>query len=353
MSKRVIASVAALAATLMLGVSAISDPAAAQDKKVRIAMASAFPGKMVQLGTLGVNFAEKLKKVSGGSLEIKFNEPNALVPALQMFDAISSGALDAAWSTPGYWTGKDTTFAMFSAVPFGPSAGEYMAWMYYGGGAQLMNELYAKYKIVSMPCGVIAPEASGWFRKEIKTVEDLKGLKMRFFGLGAKVMEKLGVSTQLIAGGEIYQALQLGTIDATEYSMPAIDLDLGFYQVAKYYYLPGWHQQSTLFDVMFSEAKWAQMSPAQKTMVELACGDNFREGLAEGEAIQFKALAQLRAKGVEIKRWSPQILAAMEKAWNEVVAAENAKNPTFKKAWDSYSTFRTNYKTWRSVGYLD
>ena len=166
------------------------------------------------------------------------------MPPNQAFDAVSSGALDAAWATPGFWTGKDIAFAVYSTVPFGPGIGEYLAWMKEGGGEKMMQELYAKYNIHSVMCHLIPPEASGWFRKEIKTLEDLKGLKMRFFGLGANVMQKLGVSTQLIQAGEIFQALQLGTIDATEFSMPVMDLSLGFHQVAKFYYFPGWHQQA-------------------------------------------------------------------------------------------------------------
>jgi TRAP-type mannitol/chloroaromatic compound transport system substrate-binding protein len=191
---------AALLVGGILGVSGLAGDAAAQDKRVKWKMGSAFPSKLVQLGSLGVSLQDKVERISGGNIQLKFFEPHALVPPLEMFDAISAGSLDAAWSTPGYWFGKEKALALFAAVPFGPSAGEYGAWMYYGGGKQLMDEIYAKHNIKSLTCGVIAPEASGWFRKEIKSVDDLKGLKMRFFGLGAKVMEKIGVSTQLIAG---------------------------------------------------------------------------------------------------------------------------------------------------------
>jgi TRAP-type mannitol/chloroaromatic compound transport system substrate-binding protein len=224
--------------------------------------------------------------------------------------------------------------------------------MYYGGGKELMSELYAQHNIVSITCGVIAPEASGWFRKEITSVDDLKGLKMRFFGMGAKVMEKIGVSTQLIAGGDIFPALERGTIDATEYSMPAIDLNLGFYQVAKHYYFPGWHQQSTLFDLMISKKKWGELSDVQKAQLEVACGDNFREGLAEGEAIQGKALTELKAKGVAIHRWPPKILDELNNAWLEVANELSASNPNFKKVWDSLQKFRGEYAIWKELGYL-
>ncbi|MCC2113042.1 MAG: C4-dicarboxylate ABC transporter, partial [Hyphomicrobiales bacterium] len=183
-------------------------------------MQSTYPGSLTQLGTLGKRIADEIDKVTGGEIKIKFQEPGAIVPALEVFDAVSSGAVQAGWSTPGYWTGKDSAFALFSAVPFGPSAGEYIAWLKFGGGTELFDEMYAKYNIKGVHCGIIAPEASGWFKEEIKSVDDLKGKKMRFFGLGAKVMEKLGVSTQLLAGGDIFPALELGTIDATEFSMP-------------------------------------------------------------------------------------------------------------------------------------
>jgi len=319
---------------------------------VTLQMGSAFPSKLVQLGSLGVSLSNKVSEVTGGSVELKFFEPHALVPPLEMFDAIATGSLDAAWSTPGYWFGKEQALALFAAVPFGPNAGEYLSWIYYGGGEKMMQEIYAKHNIFSMICGIIAPEASGWFRKEINSVDDLKGLKMRFFGLGAKVMEKLGVSTQLIAGGDIYPALERGSIDATEYSMPAIDLDLGFYQIANHYYFPGWHQQSTLFDLMISKAKWDALSDIQKAQIRVACGDNIREGLAEGEAIQSAALKELEAKGVQIHRWSPEILDALHNAWDEVATELAAGDETFKKAWDSLQSFRENYKIWKDLGYL-
>jgi len=331
---------------------ATTTPAYSADKKVTFRTGSTFPLRLVQLGTLGTSFAKKVAAISGGNIKIRLYEPKALAPPLEYFDAIAKGSIDAAWSTPGYWYGKEKALAMFAAVPFGPQAGEYAAWIYYGGGHKLMDEIYAKHGIKSLICGVIAPEASGWFRKEIKSVEDLKGLKMRFFGLGAKVMQKMGVSTQLLAGGDIYPALERGTIDATEFSMPAIDLKLGFYQIAKHYYFPGWHQQSTLFEFMMNKKKWDGLSKTQQAQLTVACGDNFREGLAEGEAIQVAALAELKAKGVTIHRWPQSILDKLETAWNEVAKEEAASDKNFARVWASYSKFREGYKTWKALGYL-
>lgn len=322
-------------------------------KKIKWKMASTFPGSLTQLGTAGVRFQNQISKVSGKNIQIKFFEPGSLVPALEVFDAVSSGSVDAGWSTPGYWAGKVPALPLFAAVPFGPSAQEYMAWIYYGGGKELFEEIYAKHNIKGIFCGVIPPEASGWFRKEINSIEDMKGMKMRFFGLGAKVMEKIGVSTQLIAGGDIFPALELGTIDATEFSMPAVDLDLGFYQVAKHYYFPGWHQQSTLQELMINMDKWNSLSETQKSQIEVTCGDNMRNGIAEGEAIQVDALKTLKEKGVNIHKWNDEILNALEQAWIDVVTEESNNDADFKRSWESLSKFRKDIEVWKSLGYLD
>lgn len=333
-------------------VACASGPAVAQDKKVRMQMQSNFASTLALLGPNANYTVDQIRKLSAGSIDIKFFEPGALVPPGQAFDSVASGALDAAWATPGFWTGKDIAFAVFSTVPFGPGLGEYLAWMKHGGGEQLMQQLYAKYNIHAVMCHLIPPEASGWFRKEIKTLEDLKGLKMRFFGLGANVMQKLGVSTQLLQAGEIFQALQLGTIDATEFSMPVMDLSLGFHQVAKFYYFPGWHQQATVGDLIINKAKWDSLSVHQKLIVEASCDQTVLRGMSLGESLQPKALAEIETKGVKLVTWGPEFIAAFQKAWHEVAVEQSAKSPEFKKAWDSLSTFRKEYAIWRERGYL-
>jgi TRAP-type mannitol/chloroaromatic compound transport system substrate-binding protein len=325
----------------------------AQQPKVRLNMASTFPGSMVLIGDAAKALSAKAARVSGGEIEIRFHEPGALVPAAQSVEAVSQGSVDAAWAGAGWFAGKDSAFNMFSSVPFGPGLGEYLAWMYYGGGLETAREMFAKHNVYNIPCALIPPEASGWFRKEIKSADDLKGLKMRFFGLGAKVMEKLGVATQQLAPGDIFQALQLGTIDATEFSLPAIDQRLGFFQVAKFYYFPGWHQQATFFDLMINKAKWDALSDQHKAVIETVCGDLVRETMAQGEAAQWKAIKEMQEKGgVQIKKWPPEMIAAFDKAWKEVVAEESQRNPNFKRVWDSYTAFRAGYALWRDHGYL-
>jgi TRAP-type mannitol/chloroaromatic compound transport system substrate-binding protein len=340
------------AATAAAAIGLATTAAIAQEKKVRLNMAGAFPSTTGLLGPTQQYIVDTLKKVSGGSIDAKFFEPGALVPAGQYFDAIGNGSLDSAWTVSGFFTGKDIAFAMFAAVPFGPEAGEYMGWMNHGGGRQIYDDLHAKYNIVALPCGLIAPEASGWFRKEIKGPDDLKGLKMRFFGLGANVMQKLGVQTQLLQAGEIFQALQLGTIDATEFSMPVMDLTLGFHQVAKHYYFPGWHQMSTINSLYFSKAKWAEFSDTQKEQIRVTCDSTMFRQFVEGESVQAKAIKEIQAKGVTLHYWPKEMLALYKKTWEEVAKEQVEKSPEFKKAYDSYSAFRSEYKVWKDFGYL-
>jgi TRAP-type mannitol/chloroaromatic compound transport system substrate-binding protein len=215
-----------------------------------------------------------------------------------------------------------------------------------------MQELTRKYNIESMLCSTIAPEASGWLRKEIKSLDDLKGLKMRFFGLGANVMQKMGVQTQILQAGEIFQALQLGTLDATEFSMPVMDLTLGFHQVAKHYYFPGWHQMATFVHLLVSKKKWDELSDTHKEIIKSACQDTMLQQFTEGEAVQAKALKEIQSKGVTLHYWPKEILDAYRKAWGEVIEEQKAKSPEFAKTWASLSKFREEYKVWRQYGYL-
>jgi TRAP-type mannitol/chloroaromatic compound transport system substrate-binding protein len=329
-----------------------ASPAQGPDRTVRLTIQGAFPRGIFISGTSALALVEKIRKVTGGSIDARFTDPGSIVPPFQMLDAIQSGALDAAWSVGGYWGGKDATFNLFSAVPFGPDNVEFIAWMYSGGGLELMRDLYANYGTVAIPCGMTPPEAGGWFRKEIKSVDDLKGLKMRFYGIGSNALAKLGVVPQNIPGGDIYSSLERGTIDATEFSTPSIDVTLGLHKVAKFYYFPGWHQQATFLELLIGRKKWDEMSVAQKAALEMACGDSVRETIALGEAAQFKALADLQANGVQFRRFPKPVLDALEKSWREVVAEESAKNPRFKAVNEQFSKFRENYAVWRQMSSL-
>jgi TRAP-type mannitol/chloroaromatic compound transport system substrate-binding protein len=319
---------------------------------VKWRMTSTYPSSLPQLGALGKKLETDLADVSAGTIDLTFYEPGVLAPPFETFDAVSYGAVEAGWSTPGYWAGKETALQLFAAVPFGPSAPEYLAWFDFGGGKELFEKIYHSHNIHSVICGVIAPEAAGWFKKEIKTIEDFKGLKIRFFGLGGKVMEEVGASPQLIAGGEIYQALELGTIDASEYSMPAIDSNMGLNEVANHYYFPGWHQQSTMFELMINLDAWNELSKTQQVQIETTCSANVRYAISEGEALQPDAIAGLKAKGVQIHQWSPEILSELEQAWGRVNTKLVADDPTYAEVWASLSAFRKKYRDWADIGYL-
>lgn len=326
----------------------------AMSEPVRLKVASSFPSSQPLLGSSGVALTEAVTAITGGDVQMKFFEPNALVPPFEVLDAVGAGTADAAWTNPGYNTKKDIAFALFSAVPFGPGAGEYAAWMFYGGGQELLNEkLYSKFNVHSEICGVSPPETAGWFREEIASLDDLKGIKMRFFGLGARVMQKMGVETQLLPGGEIYPALERGTIDATEYSMPVVDESAGFYQLAKYNYFPGWHQQSTLQDLIINLDVWNGMTEAQQLAIRTACRANYTNMLAEGEAINGVALARLADEhGVNIKQWNQDQLQQFEGAWVEVAKELEAESEVFAEAWAALQEFQSTYNIWKDNAYL-
>jgi len=344
---------ATLAAVTVAMASWSIDGADAQER-VRWKMQSAFGSQLSHLGTGGVRFVETMETISGGAFQIQFFEPGALVPALECFDAASKGSVESCWTTAGYHTGKVPALAFFTAVPFGPQYGEFFAWKKFGGGDELKNEIYGEHNMYSLDCNAIGPETSGWFREPVASLEALRGLKMRFFGLGAQVMQKIGVSTQLLAGADIYPALERGVIDATEFSMPAMDIDLGFYQIAKFNYFPGWHQQVSVNELLMNKDAWEGLSEQNKALLRVACGEQIHYDYAETEWNNPKAMNKMvEEHGVTVKRWSDEELAAFEKAWFEVLEEQSAEDPTFKRVADSYLEFREFYRIWGEAQSLE
>ncbi|MEO4002166.1 TRAP transporter substrate-binding protein [Mesorhizobium sp. CAU 1732] len=320
-------------------------------ERVRWRMHSSYSQSLPIPGAFDV-FSDSIKLLSNDTFDIRVFEPGALVSGAQYYDAVSEGALDAAYGSPGYNVGKNSAYAFFAAIPFGPGAGEMLAWLRYGGGTKLAQEYYARDNIHMLPCGLLAPETSGWFRKEVDTIEDLRGLKMRFLGLGAKVMEKFGVSTQLLASGEVYQALELGVLDAAEQSNPVFDRSLGLYQIAKFNYFPGWHQQSTVQELLVNMDSWNKLSDAHKELIEISCDRLIVMQFADGEGSQYQVMKQNEADGVVNKTWPPEMLDAFEAAWGDVVQDEVNQNPDSARVWESLSKFREDYKIWGDRAYL-
>ncbi len=343
------------ATALVLSLLATTAPAAEKVDPVLLKVPIAFATNLPALGTTIKWIEERIGVASNGAVQMRIYEPGKLVAPFEILDAVSTGKVNAGYATAGYWAGKIPASPLFSAIPFGPEAGEYLAWIWYGNGGKLYQEMYdsAGYKVHVIPCGIIAPETSGWFGKEIKSTDDLKGLKMRFFGLGGEVMQKLGVSVSLLPGGEIFPALEKKAIDATEFSMPAIDDRLGFYKLVKYNYYPGWHQQATLFELLINKDAWAKMGKSQQMVTEMICKAATADSFAFGEAVQFDSmLKNVNERGVKNKYWSPQMLALFEKTWKEVAAEQAAKDAFFKKVWDDLSAFRDKYRLWNAYGFL-
>ena len=318
-----------------------------------------FPTALPALGTNGPWIAERVNEIAksaGSELQIKIYEPGKLIPGKEMLEAVSKGQVNAGYTTAGYNTGVlGAKGAIFSAVPFGPEASEYLAWTWYGGGEKLRQRTYdeAGFNLKTITCGIIAPETSGWFRNEIKKPKDLEGLRMRFFGLGAKVMTKLGVSASQLPGGEIVPALQKGAIDAAEYSMPEMDTRLGINKILKFNYYPGWHQQSTLFELIINKDTWNnEMNAGQRTIIDLACRAVTADALALGEYNQFSVMKENEKVGTVHKYWNKKMLKAYREAWDEVVVELGAEDPKFKEIMDNLNTFRANYAYWSDLAYF-
>ena len=343
----------AAAAFAALAVAAMPATASAQDiDTVRWGIPMAFGSNLTALGDTMPWVSKQLAENSGGKINLKVFEPGKLVPALAVFDSVSQGKVEAGYSFMGYEIGKVPASALFGATPFGMESPMFAAWMYYGGGKELLEEVYAPHKVHPIFCGTISPEAAGWFRKEISKPEDLKGLKIRAAGLGGKIYQKLGASVTLLPGGELFQALEKGVLDATEFSLPTVDEQLGFYKVAKFYYLPGWHQPSTNQFLYVNLDQWSKLKPLTKALIETTCTAAVTMSIAKAEALQGDVLAKFEKEGVKAVKFDNAMLGAMKKAADEVMAEEAAKDAPFKKFYESQKAFQTKNQKWHEFGYL-
>ncbi|NQY24004.1 MAG: TRAP transporter substrate-binding protein [Campylobacteraceae bacterium] len=342
-----------LAVTGLVSLSICATSVAAAEKKVLLKVPTTFSTNLIGLGTPLPAFKKGLESISS-TLKVKIYEPKKLVAPFEILDAVSSGKVNAGWSTAGYWKGKMPAAAIFSSVPFGPEAPEFFSWLYKGNGLKLYQKMYddAKYNVHVLPCSISSPETAGWYKKEINSPEDLKGLKMRFFGLGGDVMTKLGASISLLPGGEIFSALEKGVIDASEFSMPVVDQLLGFYKIAKFNYFPGWHQQATVFELLINNKTWNKMSNMQQSAIEMTCKANMTDSLAESEAVQGAVIKEnIENRGVIVKKWSPEMLDAFKGAWKEALV-DLKQDETFNTVWSDLEKFRADYSYWSKLAFL-
>jgi len=336
------------AAALLLSASA------ANAENLRWKMPIAFGSNLPGLGSPAPWVAEKLTAASDGTLEVRVFEPGKLVPAFDILQAVSDGKVAAGYTWIGYDQGKVPAVPLFAAVPFGMKPWAFTGWYYYGGGQEMLQEVYANkgFKVHAELCGIIGPETAGWYSKPIQSLEDYAGLKIRFAGLGGKVLEKLGASVTMMPGGELFAALEKGTIDATEFSMPVIDQTLGFNQVAKYNLFPGWHQPFTAQYMLINGDEWAKATDAQKALVEATCTGAVTRGLAEGEYKNGAVLEALAAEGIHQDQIPIDILKKLKAVTNEVLEEEAANDADFKRVYESQKAFEKTYAVWDTRAYL-
>lgn len=314
----------------------------------RLTIQTHFNPSLSVIGEVAKYFTDNLTALGGEELSIRFYEADKLVPTFETFDAVKDGTLDATFGWPGYFMGKIPALTLFSAVPFGPDADEYIAWMMEGDGEKLAQEIMAKAGVHGIFCGVIGPEASGWFRKEITKVADLKGLKVRYAGLGGEALSKLGASVTVLSSGEIFPNLEKGVIDATEFSMPSIDKALGFHKIAQHYYFPGWHQPGSTAFFMINKEKWDELEERNKAIINVACRANVAWELARGIGEQAAAMKYFRDEGINIQTWPPEVMAAMREASAEVMDQQSKADPEFKRIWENQQEFLAGVRAWSS-----
>ncbi len=321
------------------------------EKKVyKWKMVTTWPKNLPGLGFAAENFSKLVGKMSGGRLLIKVFGAGQLVPALEVFDAVSQGTAQIGHGSAYYWKGKIQTAALFTTVPFGLNAQEMNSWLHYGGGIELWRELYEPFNLVPLAAGNTGVQMAGWFNREINSIEDLKGLKMRIPGIGGEVISKLGVETVNIPGGELFTAMQTGVIDATEWVGPYNDLALGFHQVAKYYYYPGWQEPGPTLELIINKQLYDGLPQDLQAIIEVAARAINQDMLDEYTARNQKALDLLvNTHGVQLKKLPDPVLSKLKNITQKVLKEMVAKDPVFKKVYESQEAFKEQIKKYHKI----
>jgi TRAP-type mannitol/chloroaromatic compound transport system substrate-binding protein len=329
---------------------AIAKPAIAQSMpELRWRLTSSYPKTLDALYGASELFAKSIAEATDNKFQIQVFAAGEIVPGLAAADAVQSGSVEVCHTASYYYFGKDPTFAFGTAVPFGPNTRMQNAWWISGGGDQLMNAFYQKFNIYALLAGNTGCQMGGWFRKEIKQVSDLAGLKFRIGGFAGTVLSRLGVVPQQIAGGDIYPALEKGTIDAAEWVGPYDDERLGFQKIAPYYYYPGWWEGQAMTHYFINMDKWNSLPDNYKSIVRGAASISNEWALARYDALNPVALRRLIAAGTQLRAFSPAIMDACLKAALEVYAETSARNADFRRVWESLLAFRSDQYLWWQV----
>jgi len=316
--------------------------------RVPIACTTNLPG----LGDNALAVSERVRDVSGGRIRLEIFEPGELVPPFSIVDAVRAEKVQAGYTWLGYDQGKLAASVLFGAVPFGMEPWEYASWWYEGGGQALAEEIYGRIGVHPIFCGLIGPETAGWFRESIREVADFEGLKIRFAGLGGKALQSLGASVTMLPGGEIFQALERGAIDATEFSLPIVDQRLGFDRVARFNYFPGWHQPFTAFHLAIGSRAWRELDETARAVIDASCTAGVIRNLARGESLQGPILRQFPERGVTARMLPGSVLDALARASAEVIDAEAAADADFARVLESQRAFSADYDYWRRFAYI-
>ena len=371
MSNKQITNRAALIAVVMAFVVGMIGSLAVRpvSKAANLATASANPGgeesvrvdwympitaqtNLPVVGDNPVYFTEAMAAASNGAVRLNVSEPNEIVPPFSITDAVRDGKLAVGYTWLGYDQGKIPASPLIAAVPFGMEPWEYSAWWFHGDGRELTEALYKKYNIHPIYCGMTGPETAGWFRNKIDSLEDVQGLKIRFAGLGGRVMERLGASVTMIPGGEIFQALEKGAIDASEYALPIVDQSLGFNRIAKFNYFPGWHQPFTANHLVVNLDKWGELRAQDQALIEMGCTAAVTRNLAQAEATQGAVIAGFEDIGVIAGILPEPLLRELQRVSEEVLEEEAARDADFALILASQRAFRAEYAQWKSRAYL-
>jgi len=345
MDRRLVIKNAGIAGVLAAGI-APAVQAQAPAANIRWRLASSFPKALDTIYGAAETFAKKVGEMSGGKFVITVHAGGELMPAFGVVDGVQNGTVEMAHTAPYYFFGKDETFALGCAIPFGLNSRQMTAWMYHGNGGKLMREFYAKYNMVNFPMGNTGAQMGGWYRKQIKSVKDIKGLKFRVGGFAGKVIERMGGVPQNIPGGEIYTALEKGTIDAAEWVGPYDDQKLGFYKVAPFYHYPGWWEGGPQLDLYINNKAFEGLSPDNKAIVEAAAAFAHVDMQAKYDARNPAALKQLVAQKAKVLPFPKDVMDLAYKESMKLYAEISAKNPNWKKVYDDYSDFRKEQNLW-------
>ena len=333
-------------AAVLGAASAISQVAQAKTE-YKWKMVTTWPKNFPGLGTGANNLAQLITEMSGGRIQVKVYGAKELVPAFEVFDAVSRGTAEMGHGAAYYWKGKAPAAQFFAAMPFGMNAQEFNGWVYYGGGQELWDEVYAPFGVIGRPAGNTGVQMGGWFNKEINSLEDLKGLKMRIPGLGGEVLKRLGGTPVNLPGGELYTALTSGTIDATEWVGPYNDLAFGLYKAAKYYYYPGFHEPGTCLEAIVNRAAYQQLPDDLRSIVSNACRVVNADMLAEYTARNPGALRQLvETHKATLRPFPDDVLQQLRKVSSEVVAELAEQDALSKKVYRSYMDFLQAARTY-------